>query len=158
MKKYILFFFLFAFFLFSCGPNYILDEKKEITNNQWNYSDSLSFTVNISDTNRYYNLYLDIEHLTEYSFKNMYIRLHSIFPSGKRVTERISLELIGFGGIWNGDCNSDECDFRMSIHENAFFNQNGIHTFIIEQFMRKDPLEGIQSVAFRIEDTGKSRE
>ena len=86
MKKYILFFFLFAFFLFSCGPNYILDEKKEITNNQWNYSDSLSFTVNISDTNRYYNLYLDIEHLTEYSFKNMYIRLHSIFPSGKRVT------------------------------------------------------------------------
>jgi gliding motility-associated lipoprotein GldH len=157
MKKYF-FFFAFALFLFSCGPNYILDEKKEIANDEWTYADSLSFTVDIPDTNKFYNLYLDIEHLTEYSFKNMYIRLHSIFPNGQRVTERVSVELIGHGGRWNGDCNSDECDFRMSIHEGAFFNQTGKHTFVIEQFMRKDPLEGIQSIAFRIEDTGKSRE
>ena len=88
---------------------------------------------------------------------NMYIQLHSIFPNGQRVSERVSVELIGNGGRWNGNCNSDECDFRMPIHEGAFFNQTGKHTFVIEQFMRKDPLEGIQSIAFRIEDTGKSR-
>jgi len=87
----------------------------------------------------------------------MYIRLHSIFPDGKRVTEQVSVELMDQIGRWQGDCNSDDCDFRMTIHEGAFFNQTGKHTFLLEQFMRKNPLEGIQSIAFRIEDTGVSR-
>jgi len=146
------------FFLSSCGPNYILDEKKEIANQQWSQTDSLSFTTNIVDTNKIYNLYLDVEHLTEYSYQNMYIRLHSIFPNGDRVTEQVSVELMDQIGRWKGDCNSDDCDFRMTIHKGAFFNQAGAHTFLLEQFMRKNPLEGIQSIAFRIEDTGVSRE
>jgi gliding motility-associated lipoprotein GldH len=157
MKNSIYFLCGFLVFLASCGPNYILDETKEINNQQWAYADSLSFTTEISDTNAIYNLYLDVDHLTEYSFQNMYIRLHSIFPNGKRVTERVSVEMMDKIGRWKGDCNEEECDFRMSIHEGAFFNQTGKHTFVIEQFMRENPLEGIQSIAFRIEDTGQSR-
>lgn len=156
MKK--LFFFLsFIIALSSCGPNYILNETKDIENQQWTYADSLSFTTNIVDTNKIYNLYLDVEHLTEYSFQNMYIRLHSVFPNGKRITERVSVELMTKMGQWQGDCNADECDFRMTIQEGAFFNQTGEHTFKVEQFMRENPLKGIQSIAFRIEDTGVSR-
>lgn len=153
------FFFLLGFLIAfsSCGPNYILDEKKEIANQQWSYTDSLSFTTNIADTNKIYNLYLDVEHLTEYSYQNIYVRLHSIFPNGKRVTEKVSIELMDQIGRWQGDCNSDDCDFRMTIQEGAFFNQSGSHTFVIEQFMRNDPLEGVQSISFRIEDMGVSR-
>ena len=151
MKKYF-FLLLVSLFLFSCGSDYILNEKKEIPNQQWTYSDSLSFTMEVIDTAKKYNFYLDIEHLTEYSFQNVYIRLHSIFPDGKRVTEQISLELMNKNGRWKGDCNSEECNFRMPINEGAFFGQKGKHTFVIEQFMRKNPLEGIQSVALRIEE------
>lgn len=157
MKKYI-FFFSILFLISACGPNYILDEKTEIEKEQWSYADSLSFSVDISDTKKVYNLYLDVEHLTEYSFQNIYIRLHSIFPDGKRVTQRVSLELMDGIGRWKGDCNADECDFRMPINEGAHFGQEGKHTFVIEQFMRENPLEGIQSIAFRIEDTGETRE
>ena len=155
MKKYI-FLFTISFFIFSCGPNYILDEKIEIENQQWTYSDSIAFSVDISDTLQLYNWYLDVDHSTEYSFQNMYIRLHSIFPNGKRTTERISVNFMSRIGQWQGDCNSDECTFRHSLKESSNFDQTGEHRFVIEQFMRKNPLEGIQSIALRIEDTGKS--
>ena len=151
MKKYI-FLLLVSIFLFSCGPHYLLDEKKEIPNQKWSYADSLTFTMEVSDTLQRYNFYLDMEHLTTYPFQNMYIRLHSIFPNGKRTTEQISLELMDKNGRWKGDCNSEDCDFRMPINEGTFFGQKGKYQFVIEQYMRKNPLEGVQSLALRIEE------
>ena len=156
MKKYFCLLFL-ALFLFSCGPDYILDEEKEITNQAWTYGDSLSFNVDISNPTEIYNLYLDVEHSTEYGYQNMYIRLHSIFPDGKRVTEKVSVELMAKGGRWKGDCNSEECEYRMSIHEGATFKQAGNYRFVIEQFMRKNPLEGVQNLGLKIEETGNIR-
>ena len=93
MKKY-LFLFVAPLFFLSCGPNYILDQKIDIENQQWTYADSLSFSVDISDDAQMYNLYLDVEHSTEYSFQNMYIQFHTISPDGKRATERVSVNFM----------------------------------------------------------------
>ncbi|MEM6965855.1 MAG: gliding motility lipoprotein GldH [Bacteroidota bacterium] len=157
MKVFTLLALCFFVLLSSCGADYIVDQKKKFENNQWAYSDSLSCSIDISDTKKLYSLYLDVEHLTEYAYRNMYIRLHSIFPDGKRVTERISLELMNKIGQWQGDCSADECDFRLPINEGTHFGQTGKHTFVVEQFMRENPLAGVQSMAFRIEDTGQVR-
>jgi len=154
MKKY-LFLFAASIFIFSCGPNYILDKKVDFENEHWIYADSIAFDFEIANSKKLYSLYLDVEHLTEYSFQNMYIKLHSVFPDGKRTSQQISVNLMDKFGRWKGDCNSDECDFRLPINVETNFEQIGKYTFIIEQFMRKNPLEGIQSIAFRIEDLGK---
>ncbi len=144
-------------FLLSCGPDYILDKTYEIEQQQWTYADTLNFEVNIVDSLKIYNLYLDIEHSTEFPNQNMYVMIHTQFPSGKRISERVSLEMANKIGVWFGDCNSEWCNFRIPIQQGAFFNALGKHTFTIEQYMRVDALPGVKSISFKIEDTGTVR-
>lgn len=144
-------------FTLSCGPDYVLDKTYDIKQQQWTYADTLAFEVDITDSLKIYNLYLDIEHSTEFSNQNLYVMIHTEFPSGKRISEKVSLEMANKIGVWFGDCNSEWCDFRIPIQQGAFFNALGKHRFTIEQYTRIDSLPGIKSLSFKIEDTGTTR-
>ena len=143
--------------ILSCGPDYLYEKSFELENAEWTYKDTLDFSVDISDTLKIYNLYLDIEHSATYSNQNLYVMISTRFPSGQRIKERVSLELANKAGQWYGDCNSEWCKLRMIIQEGAFFNAEGNHLITVEQFMRVNPLPGINSLALRIEDMGESR-
>lgn len=145
------------FTLFSCGPDYIYEETFEISNGEWTYSDTLNFDVEITDTLEIYNLYLDIEHSVDYSKQNIYIMIHTQFPSGERIKERVAIDFSDKAGQWYGDCDSETCSLRVNVQQGAFFNLAGKHIFTIEQFMRLDPLPGINSISLRIEDTRQAR-
>jgi len=156
MKKY-LFLFVLPFLIFSCGPDYILDQEIEIQNQKWMYADSLTFSVEVNNIDQAYDFHIEVDHLTNYSYRNVYFLLHSITPNGKRITERVSINFMNKIGKWLGDCNSKECDFQSTIREQYKFSQKGKHTFVIEQFMRKNPLEGIESVGLKIEKNSKAK-
>ena len=159
MKNLFLTFSILSIFtLLSCGPNYIFDETIEIAEQGWTYEDTLNFEVEISDTLKIYNLYLDIEHTTDYAKQNIYILIYTQFPSGERIKERVAIDFADKTGKWHGDCNAEKCELRVNIQKGAFFNLAGKHVFTIEQFMRVDPLLGIKNVALRIEDTSQKRE
>lgn len=158
MKKAILLSLLILPFLFTaCGPNYIFDQEFKISEEGWTYADTLNFAVEITDTTSIYNLYLDINHSTEYARQNIYMMIHTQFPSGQRIKERLSVDLANRAGQWYGKCDSESCDLRLNIQEGAFFNALGPHKITIEQYMRIDPLLGVNSIALRIEDTGQRR-
>jgi gliding motility-associated lipoprotein GldH len=150
--------FLSIFTLLSCGPNYIFDETLKIADEGWAYEDTLNFEVEITDTLEIYNLYLDIEHATDYLKQNIYILIYTQFPSGERIKERVAINLADKTGQWYGDCNAEKCDLRVNIQEGAFFNLVGKHVFTIEQFMRINPLQGIKNITLRIEDTRQKRD
>lgn len=145
------------FTLLSCGPDYIYERSFEINNKEWAYEDTLNFEVEISDTLSIYNLYLDIEHTTDYAMQNIYILIYTKFPTGERINERVAIDFADKTGQWYGKCDKTKCNLRVNIQKGAFFNTPGKHLFTIEQFMRIDPLPGIISIAFRIEDTGQKR-
>lgn len=149
---------LSVFTLISCGPNYIYEQTFEIANTEWAYKDTLDFEVEISDTLEIYNLYLDIEHTTDYAKQNIYIMIYTQFPSGERIKERVAIDFADKMGQWYGTCNNSTCQLRINIQQGAFFNLAGRHRFTIEQYMRINPLPGIKSIAFRIEDTGQKRD
>jgi len=149
--------FLSIFLLISCGPNYIFEKSFEINNEGWAYADTLNFEVEITDTLEIYNLYLDIEHATDYAKQNIYVLIYTQFPSGQRIEERVAIDFADKTGKWYGECNDAKCDLRVNIQKGAFFNLAGKHIFTVEQFMRIDPLPGIHNVALRIEDTGQRR-
>jgi len=144
-------------FLFGCGPNYIFDEGHVIENAEWTYQDTLNCKVDIQDSLKIYNLLLDIEHSTEFSNQNMYVMIHTLFPTGERLSERVSLEIASKAGVWFGDCDSEWCNFTIPIQQGAYFNATGKYVFTIEQFMRVNPLPGIKSIGLKIEDTGQQR-
>lgn len=146
---------LTSLFLISCGKNFIYEKSFPIQNGDWIYTDTLDFNFEIQDTTKIYNLYLDIEHSTDYNFQNLYINIYTQFPSDERIKEMLSIELAAKGGIWFGDCDSEKCYLEVPIQQNAFFDQMGNYIVTVEQYMRKNPLSGIHEISFKIEDTGK---
>ena len=140
-----------------CGPNYVFLEKHETTEGQWAYEDTIDFKVNISDTLAIYNLYLEVEHSTDYAFQNLYANIYTQFPDGQRLKKLVSFELANKGGIWLGQCSQNFCTLNIPIQQGAFFNEPGEYLFTLEQHMRINPILGVKSFAFRIEETGEQR-
>ena len=148
---------LSTIFFTGCGPDTIYERAYEISNGEWFYSDTLTYEVTIEDTLAIYNLYLDLEHSREYPFENMYVRIHTSFPTGDKLSKQVSLELANQAGIWIGECGSEACDITIPIQMGAYFNEPGQYTFSLEQYMRRNPLPGVNSVALRIEEAADKR-
>lgn len=157
MKYAALLLFSAILFLSSCGPGYDYEKQYDFEDGNWAYEDTLGFTFTIQDTLSIYNLFLELEHSTGYNYQNLYTQIHTRFPSGKRLTELLSLELADKAGVWLGDCNSEYCTLTIPIQEGAYFNQAGEYTITVEQYMRVDPVEGVRSIGFMLEDTGEKR-
>ena len=83
--------------------------------------------------------------------------LHTKFPDGKKLDQQLSLELANKQGIWNEECNSGKCDAMIALQEGAFFNLPGKYTLTIEQFMRYEPVLGVEKIGLLIENTGVDR-
>lgn len=152
--------FLLSFFsvlLSACGPDYLYDETYDLEEQGWTYADTLNFQFTIDDTLALYNLYLQVEHSTDYSYQNLYTRIHTQFPSGERITQVLSLELADKAGAWQGDCRGEKCLFLAPIQPNAFFNKPGTYVITLEQYMRQSPVMGLKSIGFKLEETGKRR-
>jgi len=148
-------FFIIAFTLLisACGPHYIVKDYKEIKDGQWYYKDSLVYEFTISDTNKVYNLYLDVTHSDTFNFQNVYVKLHTLFPQTQKLDQQLSLELASKAGVWNGECSGKTCTALIALQQGTFFNQLGKYKLTIEQFMRTDPVRGINKIGFLIEKT-----
>ena len=158
MQKLSLLFLLIIPFLSSCGPNYLYEEDHEIDSTGWTYENILNFSFDIQDTLAVYNLFLEIEHSTDYAKQNLYTRISTTFPSGKKLEKILSLELADKSGFWLGDCGGKNCELRLPIQEGAFFNETGTYAIALEQYMRESPVQGIQEIGFKLEKTGDRRQ
>lgn len=143
--------------LIACGPDYLYKKDYPIDGGSWSYDQALEFSFDIEDTLRIYNLWLEVEHSTDYSYQNLYTRINTYFPSGQELQEPLSLELSDKIGRWYGDCSSSACTLLVPIQQGAFFNQQGTYRITLEQFMRQDPIKGIRNIGFRLEKTEQSR-
>ena len=139
-----------------CGPNFIYEQEQAVEENTWEYAQPVQFPFDISDTLALYNLYLDVEHNTSYPFQNMYVQMHTTQPSGKKISDIVSLELADKAGVWHGNCGGEWCDLRIHIQKNAYFNEVGTYQLTINPYMRQDSLP-VRSLALRIEDTEQKR-
>ncbi|HKK78928.1 MAG TPA: gliding motility lipoprotein GldH [Phaeodactylibacter sp.] len=144
--------------LSACGPNYVYEKSYKIEDGAWAYADTLPFQFEIEDTNTIYNLWLEVDHSTDFGNQNLYTQIHTQFPSGQRLTELLSLELANKAGQWFGDCNSESCTLRIPIQQGAYFDQAGPYQITLEQYMRRNPVEGVGAITFRLEATGEQRQ
>jgi gliding motility-associated lipoprotein GldH len=152
MQK-VLYFFALASLLTSCGPTIIYEEEKKLPETGWAYQDSARFDFFIPDVTQAYDLILKLEHGATFPYQNFYVKLHTGFPSGKRATEQLSLQLAGDFGAWIGDCNSAVCDQEISILQNAKFVEAGDYYLTVEQFSREPALGSVVSVGLAVQET-----
>jgi len=123
----------------------------EIPASGWAYQDTLHYEFEIADTSQIYNLFLDLEHSTDFATQNLYVKLYTGFPNGQRPAQRLSIDMADKTGAWLGNCSGEKCRLNIPIQSNAYFDQMGTYSFTVEQFMRVDSLSEVLSAAFRIE-------
>lgn len=152
MQK-ILYVFVLVSLLTSCGPTIIYEQEKGLPEIGWAYQDSARFEFVIPKAEQAYDLVLKLEHGTIFPYQNFYVKLHTGFPSGKRTTEQVSLQLAGDFGVWLGDCNSEVCDQEITILQNAKFAETGEYYLTVEQFSRAPVLGSVGSVGLAVQET-----
>lgn len=140
--------------LSACGPNYFYQEEKAIAQGRWAYADTLNFAFDIRDTAALYNLYVQFEYADSFPNQNIYIKFHTRFPSGKRLSKPLSFDFFDPVGKPAGDCSGQTCNAQIAIQQKAFFETPGEYIITLEQFGRQDPMPGITKVGLAIEKTG----
>ena len=138
--------------LAACGSNYVYQQEKTFANGVWTYRDSAVFEFDIQDTTLLYNLYFNMAAQPTFEHENMYVHLHTAFPSGLRMSKVRSFDVFDPQGNMLGKGSAPATQHIM-LQENTFFNQLGKYRIVVEQYMREDSISGIQSVGLDVERT-----
>ena len=135
----------------ACDENRIFEQNSEIPDRSWDYDTVMPFEVTISDTNLHYNVYVNLRHTNQYANSNLWVLLHTTFPSGEKLEKRVELPLASTEGKWYGNSAGSIINHQILIQPNAVFPEAGIYKFEIEQNMRRNPLEEVLDVGIRVE-------
>lgn len=148
---------LTAFCIASCEQKTFFEEKKQIPDGVWTYRDTLDFKFTVTDTTELYDMFVDFEHADTFPNQNIYLKLYTRFPDGKRLSRSRSFDLFNTQGESTGKCSGGTCTTHSLLQNSAYFNRPGDYVITLEQFMRRDSLPGVKMVGLAIERTGKKR-
>jgi len=146
---------LFALFsILSCQNDIIFQAKQPINSPYWQYQDSIGFEFPVQDTDLLYDLYLQIDHTTEYPFQNLYTYITTTYPSGKTLKQQLNIDLADKTGQWYAKCNGTTCHLKVALQQNAFFEEKGTHRIVLVQHTRQDSLSGLSQIGFELKKVG----
>jgi len=143
-------FFLTISTLASCGPDYLFEVQQDIRDGQWAYADTLNFQFEVRDTTTRCDFFLDFDYAEDFPFQNIYLKLSTLYPNGKRLSKVRSFNLFDAQGAALGKGSGSGRHLRTSLQDNAFFNQTGSYTVTVEQYTRREVLPGLQSVGLAV--------
>lgn len=136
--------------LCSCSSEYLYQSQQPIPAEQWMYQDSVRFQFQVPDTITRYDFYLDMEYDAAYPFQNLYLRLSTDYPNGRRLSKVRSFDLFDAHGEVLGKSTSGHYRLRTPLQENAYFNAEGQYTVTVAQYTRLDSLPGIRAIGLAV--------
>jgi len=148
--------FLAIFFLvsslLSCDTKRVYEKNTEIKNGLWNYLEKFKFDdIIINDTISTYNVYINLRNSVDYRYRNLYLFIDIKLPNNKITRDTVECTIADETGKWLGKGIGKIKDCQISFLRNIRFPFSGCYTFIFEQGMRDDMLEGITDIGLRIE-------
>jgi gliding motility-associated lipoprotein GldH len=155
MRCFLLFFLLIG--LMACDDRTFFKAEKDISDGIWAYRDTVDFQFSVTDTTELYDMYALFTYADTFATQNVYLKLYTRFPDGKRLKKTRSFDLFDAAGSSTGSCSGHRCTARVLLQNNAYFNQAGEYVLTLEQFMRQDSLSGVVAVGLELERTGKKR-
>ena len=150
MKKILLITTLMMVFFASCG-NGSYNERTILPNAEWAQENRVSFDIAVSDSTCGYVFGLDVRHLENYRYSNLFVFLHTTFPNGNITHDTIECTLAMPDGRWIGKSSGSMRDLHIPLNESLRFPLCGNYHFEIEQAMREPVLKGITDIGIFIE-------
>lgn len=137
--------------MMSCGSNALYDESIVISEARWDNENIPYFDVNVDDTLTDYAFYLNIRHLENYRYSNLYVFMHTEFPNGNRTHDTIECTLAFPDGRWMGKGSGTMRSAKILLNPSLRFPLRGVYHFEIEQAMREKELKGIADIGICFE-------
>ena len=150
MKKILPILTLMVVLFCSCG-NGSYNERTIIPNAEWAQENKIAFDIAVSDSLNGYVFGLDLRHLENYRYSNLFVFLHTTFPNGNITHDTIECTLAMPDGRWIGKSSGSMRDLHIPLNENLRFPLCGNYHFEIEQAMREPVLKGITDMGIFIE-------
>jgi len=143
-------FLFFVLFLASCTSS-SFNKRTVIPEAEWSVENRVSFDVPIDDTINGYVFGIELRHLENYRYSNLFIFLHTTFPNGNRTNDTIECTLATPEGRWIGKSSGSMRDLRIPLNNGLRFPLTGTYHFEIEQAMREPVLKGISDIGIFVE-------
>jgi len=146
---YIISFAAFLMLCIACKERPHFSKKINIKGN-WNYENQLVFPIEIDQLDDTYDLILALTYGTNFGYQNIYVKIITQYPSGKKNEDIISLNLTNGSGLFLGNCNSSKCAIDLLLQEKFNFNEKGTHTITLIQNGRVDNLESVFAAELKL--------
>lgn len=134
-----------------CDRKKVFESYQSIGTKGWNKDSLVVFKVNLTDTMRNHNLYVNIRNMGTYSYSNLWLFFTVGSPDGKLNTDTVEFSLAEPTGRWKGSGLGDLHDNQILYKKSVYFPKKGDYTFTIKQGMRDNVLQGIRDIGIRIE-------
>lgn len=142
---------LACLFLAGCDPNGVYDDNRSIPGGKWHYRNALPFEVQITDTNAWYNVYVNLRVSSDYAYNNIFLWVTTTNPARKSDKRRVEIRLADEHGKWLGSGLGDIYDYQFPAIQKVKFPVSGFYRFELEQNMRDDTLQYVKSAGIRVE-------
>jgi gliding motility-associated lipoprotein GldH len=137
--------------VFASCDNDSFNRRTVIPEAEWRQEDRVVFDVDINDTINGYLFGLELRHLENYRYSNLFVFLHTRMPNGNLTHDTIECTLATPEGRWIGKGSGSMRDLRLPLNPNLRFPLTGTYHFEIEQAMREPVLKGISDIGLFIE-------
>lgn len=136
----------------SCDRKVVFEKNSIISDSKWNFKETLHYDVNINDTLRAHNIYINIRNSQEYQYNNIFLFLSTYAPNGNLLKDTFEISLADKKGKWYGKGAGNIYSLQVPYMQNIKFPYRGIYVFEIQHAMWNEELNGITDVGIRIEE------
>ncbi len=137
--------------LTSCGNDKLFNDSVVIPEAKWDNRMLPFFDLTVNDTLSDYAFYLNIRHLENYRYSNLYVFLHTEFPNGNITHDTIECTFARPDGSWMSKGSGTIRSAKILWSPALRFPLTGSYHFEIEQAMRDDVLKGITDIGLSFE-------
>jgi len=137
----------------SCDRKRVFESYYELDKKGWHKDSVVVFNVQLTDTIKNHNLYVNIRNKGNYPYSNIFLFLSIGSPDGTLRTDTVEFTLAEPSGKWTGSGIGGLYDNQVLYKSSVYFPRKGDYRFLIKQGMRDKQLEGIRDIGIRIEKT-----
>ncbi len=134
---------------FGCKDG-IFEESISILQTGWNKDSLAHFQVSVDEVNIPYEICFNIEHSSDYPKRNLWLYVTTQSPDGIAQKDTVELLLGDKNGFWFGSGFMGNWSYEAVFRQGVYFPKAGKYTFLIQQGMRYDNLQGIESIGLII--------
>jgi gliding motility-associated lipoprotein GldH len=140
----------FLLLTFGCNTDVIYTDSINIPSEVWSLDNIPEFRTDIADTASLCNVYITVRTGTSYPYRNIWLFVNTLSPSGKSITDTLQYMLADEKGSWYGKGFSDIHELDLPFRSGVLFREKGTYTFRIRQGMRNENLNGVYDLGLKI--------